>query len=439
MSLIIKGAVYTGGERKRTNVRITNGVIDKIGEGDLGGADTIIELQSREILLPAGVDLLCGLRDWIAAPKETVEAATKGALAGGVTVVCDQSNIVPRLNTTERIRERVEFVGERAYVDYGVAGHPPFDLAEVDGYAEAGAYNIGLYSWNLRHWRYPRDLDDSNAIFKRYADIGLCGYVVVDEAAFQETPIAYEGESYAVAALLRRLDSGFRVRISVTQPSSVDMILDWKDRLPNVSIQVPHHALLMDTETGHTRIGSAARHFPPLRRAEEVAQMQEYAREGKIDIFVSWHAPHRMQDKYGADPIPGEFTPKGGFSAIDIAYPHMLTKLGIETTCRHYCEKPAKDLRLKKGLIAEGYDADLVIVEEDEGRVEENLALAGGFTGGVWKVEPMEFYSKGKVTPFVGERLKYRVLKTFLRGELAFDREAGAHYRRPVRPIECLA
>ena len=150
-SLIINGPVYTGGKVTQASVRIERGLIVDVASGEAGPADRVIELGPREILLPAAVDLLCGMRDWIAAPKETVATATQGALAGGVTVACDQANIVPRLNVAARVRERVTFVAEHSYCDFGVAAAPPLDLAEIDQYAEAGAYCVGLYSWNLRH------------------------------------------------------------------------------------------------------------------------------------------------------------------------------------------------------------------------------------------------------------------------------------------------
>ena len=435
MSLTIKGPAYIEGKVQPAAIQIDEGIIQSVSSDDTTATGDSIELGPRQLVLPAGIDLLCGLRDWIAAPKETVECATKGALAGGITVACDQANIVPRLNVVPRLRERVEFVGDQAWTDYGVAGAPPLDRKDIDDYRDAGAYCVGLYSWNLRHWRYARDLDDSTAEFERYASAGMPASFVVDEAGFQDTPLHEAGEQYALTALLRRLPAELRARIQVTQPESIEKILAEKERLPNVSIQVPHHSVSIDAVSAQERIGAASRHVPPLRSADEVEQMQQYLADGEIDLLVSWHAPHRMQDKFSNKPIPGELTPKAGFAAIDFVYPHLLTTHGIESTCRLFCEAPAQYLGLKKGRIEPGFEADLVIFDEDEGAQEQNLAVAGGFTEGVWKVEPMEFFSKGRVTPFCGDRLKYRVAKTFLRGEEVYDRESRTHTRRTVRRV----
>jgi len=164
--------------------------------------------------------------------------------------------------------------------------------------------------------------------------------------------------------------------------------------------------------------------------------MQRYAEEGRFDIFVSHHSPHRTADKYSTDAIPGEFTPKRGYSAVDFAYPLCLTKLGIEQTCRCFCENPARHLGLKKGVIQPGYEADLVIIEQSEGGVaEQNIHETGALTPGVWRVEPAHFQSLGKVTPFVGERLSYRVVKTFLRGEEAYDAASRTFRRVSVHRI----
>ncbi len=436
MTLIIKGRMFTDGRVRNTGMRVENGIIAAVSDDDLGDARTIVELGPDQILLPAAVETLAAMRDWAEAPRDTVETVTKGALAAGVTVVCDQANTVPRINTPELVRERAEHVAARSYTDFGIAAHPPKDPERLEDYREAGAHSLQLFSWDLRPWNEPRDTDTSAATFRRYAQAGLLGLIFVDEHALRETPIHEQGELYAIRALLRRLDPGFKVRLYVTLPEAIDEIVAARERLPNIrSVTTPYN-LFISRRAGFERIGLGATQFPPLRSDEAVARMRDHVEQGRIDLIMSHHAPHRMGDKYSSDPIPGELTPKAGFSGIDIGFPILLTKLGIELACRIYCESPAACLGLKKGRIAPGYEADLAVVQEDAGIADRGIHESGGITAGVWKVDPPSlFQSKGLVTPFVGERLKYLVVKTYLRGEEAFDRASGTFTRRAVRHI----
>jgi dihydroorotase-like cyclic amidohydrolase len=434
-SLIIKGAAYIGGKVQPAAVRIERGAIVDVSAREVGTADRVIALGPRQLLLPAAVDALCAMRDWGEAPRDTVETVTKAALAGGITVVCDQPNTVPRINSPELIRKRAEFVAARSYTDFGISAHPPLEPRQIEEYRDAGAFSVSLFMWDLRPWNYPRDTDDSRATFRRYAQLGLKGLVFPEELALRETPLEEQGETYALEALLRRLDPEFEVRVFATLPDSVDRMLAARPRLPRLLVQVAPHAVFMSREEGFRRIGIGAAHSPPLRPAVETTKMKRYAEEGRFDIIVSHHSPHRAADKYSSDAIPGEFTPKRGYTAVDFAYPLCLTKLGVQQTCRCFCENPARHLGLKKGLIQPGYEADLVIVEQSEGIAEQNIHETGAVTPGVWRVDPANFQSFGKVTPFVGERLQYRVLKTFLRGEEAYDAASGTFRRLSVHRI----
>jgi dihydroorotase len=435
-SLVIAGQIFVGDKFIRGHVRVEGGIIVSVSEGKPVPADRTLELGANEGLLPAAVDGLGALRDWAEAPRDTIETATKAALAGGITVVCDQANTVPRINTSELIRKRTDFVSERSYTDFGIQSHPPLDDADLANFKDAGAFCLSVWQWDLRPWNFPHDCDDSNRKFKSYADAGLKGLITVDELALRETPLEDEAERYALEALLKRLDPEFETRIFITQPDSVDMILAARDRFPKLLIQTAPHYLFVSREAGFEKIGSAAAHSPPLRPAVEVERLQQYAREGKIDIIVSHHTPHRTVDKFSSDPIPGEFTPKRGYVSLDFAYPLCLTRLGPELACRHFAEIPARHLGLKKGLIAPGYEADFAVVEENFSTTEVNLHVTGGFSTEVWKIDPEQFYSKSQVTPFVGDRLNYRVRKTFLRGEEVFDAVTGTFKRVPVRRVE---
>lgn len=435
MSLIIRGPVFTSGKIERTGVRIENGVIKAVSNGDLGRADEVLELGPREILLPAGVDTLCALRDWNEAPRDTVETVTKAALSAGVTVVCDQCNTSPRINTPELVRKRSALAAERSYTDFGIATHPPADRTSFKEYRDAGAHTLQIFPWEMRPWLEPADVDDSAATFRRMAQSGFPAMIFVDEFAFRETVLQYDAELYALKALLPRLDPALKARLFVTLPQSVDMILEHKARLPNIAIQCAPHYILISHDAARARIGVAAMHSPPLRPDSAAAQMREYAKQGKIDIVVSHHTPHRLPDKYNTDPVPNEFKPKAGFSSIDISYPLLLTEIGVEQACKAYSENPARFLGLKKGQIAPGFDADLAVFEQHTGEAERQFHVTGGITPGLWQVDPSQFQSLGRVTPFVGQRLAYRANRTYLRGEVAYDRGSGVFTRRAVKQI----
>jgi dihydroorotase len=435
MSLIIRGRMFTGGKVVESAVRIESGSIVEVSDRDVGTTDRVMKLEPQQILLPAAVDTLCALRDWGEAVRDTVDTVTRAALAGGITVICDQSNTVPRVNTAELVRQRSEFVAGRSYVDFGIQAHPPRDRRDVGRYREAGAFAVSLWQWDLRPWNYPRDSDDSNAAFGSYAEAGLKGLVFADEYSFRETPLEDIGEQYALEALLRRMDDSFHCRVFVTSPDSVEQLARSKDRYPNLLIQVSPHHVLMSREEAYKRIGAAAGHSPQLHSQRDIERMQQLIADGKVDIIVSQHTPHRIVDKFGTTPIAGEFSPKRGFTSVDFAYPLCLTKLGIVRTCQAFCENPAAHLGIKKGVIARGYEADLVIAEETGQVPADAVHVSGGVPSSIAQVDPSRFYSLGKVTPFAGERLGYSILATFIRGEQAYDAATGTFTRTPIRQV----
>src|SRR5262249_29137646 len=124
-----------------------------------------------------------------------------------------------------------------------------------------------------------------------------------------------------------------------------------------------------------------------------------------------------------------------GFSSIDISYPLLLTELGVAPTCKAYCENPARFLGLNKGVIASGYDADVVIFEHHTGEPERQFHVSGGFTPGLWRIDPGDFHSRGLVPRCVAHGLAYRVSRPFLAGELVYDRSSGFFTRRAIRQI----
>ena len=141
----------------------------------------------------------------------------------------------------------------------------------------------------------------------------------------------------------------------------------------------------MDGRTTMVRIGEASKVNPQLRSQANSRAMRGLLKEGFFDFYASDHAPHTLNDKLtkGAPGFPG----------LELALPLFLTKTeNVALLCRMFCEAPAAYLGMKKGRIASGYSADLVVLSRRR-----------------WRVNPADFVSKARVTPFAGEEMRFAV------------------------------
>lgn len=152
----------------------------------------------------------------------------------------------------------------------------------------------------------------------------------------------------------------------------------------------PHHLGLIGTR------GKEIFEFvnPPLRSEEDRSALIQALRDGTADVIATDHAPHTACDKTAGAP---------GFSGLETAYAFCHTVLveqenfSEQKLSQLMSANPARILGLKKGLLKEGYDADLVLLDPQE----------------KWKVRSAEFFSKGKSTPLEGKILTGRVKKIF--------------------------
>lgn len=160
----------------------------------------------------------------------------------------------------------------------------------------------------------------------------------------------------------------------------------------------PHHIALCGTDEPNIR----ALVNPPLRSEDDRVMLIDAIRDGTVDCISTDHAPHTLEDKAAGAP---------GFTGIETSYGVCNTVLVKEgqISSRRLSQlmsaNPARILKLKKGLIKPGYDADLTIVNPDE----------------QWTVDSRLFCSKGKATPFEGRTLYGKVKTVFINGRKIFE------------------
>lgn len=155
----------------------------------------------------------------------------------------------------------------------------------------------------------------------------------------------------------------------------------------------PHHiALRGDEEPGIRSLVN-----PPLRTEEDRISLIDAIRDGTVDVISTDHAPHTLEDKSNGAP---------GFTGIETSYAICNTVLVKENQIdskklsKLMSANPARILKLNKGLLKSGYDADLTIVNPDES----------------WQVNTKFFCSKGKATPFENEIFTGKVKAVFING-----------------------
>jgi dihydroorotase len=141
---------------------------------------------------------------------------------------------------------------------------------------------------------------------------------------------------------------------------------------------------------------------PPLRTAGDVAAIREGLKDGTIDVIATDHAPHAADEKSGEFDYAA-FGIVGLETALGLAL--KLVEEGILTLSEAIAKltvKPATILKIGKGTLSTGSDADITIIDQSE----------------EWVVDSSRFKSKSKNTPFNGWKLTGKAIQTIVGGRL---------------------
>ena len=163
----------------------------------------------------------------------------------------------------------------------------------------------------------------------------------------------------------------------------------------------PHYFSLTDEAViGYNQ---NAKMSPPLRSKNHVEAIKKGLSSGVIDVISTDHAPHLPVDKYV------EFdAAANGIVGLETAVPLVMNNLvhanilGLSDAIAKMSANPARILGLKKGTLSVGADADITIIDLDKEEI----------------IEPSEFETKGRNTPFAGMKLKGIPVMTIVNGKV---------------------
>ncbi|MGN0134694.1 MAG: dihydroorotase, partial [Anaerotignum sp.] len=240
-------------------------------------------------------------------------------------------------------------------------------------------------------------------------DRWLSGVGVMNEgytaACLGLTGMPREAEEVIVARnLILAERTGARLHLAhISTKGSVQLIREAKGRgVPVTCETCPHYFILTEEAIGD--YDTLAKVNPPLRTKEDVDAILEGIADGTIDVIASGHSPTNMTEK------EREFdTAAYGISSLETAfalsYTHLVQTgiITLEKLIHMMSVKPAEILKLyNKGMILEGKDADIIVVDFQE----------------THRIDPIHFASKAKFSPFAEEEVRGKVLYTMVGGKL---------------------
>jgi dihydroorotase len=419
---LIVGGLVIDPARKLEAVRdvlIENGEIRDVAAGLSKKAalkDAAVVDARGKWVIPGLVDMHVHLREPGREGDETIASGTAAAARGGVTTVLAMANTEPVGDTPSQL----QFLRAKARTDAKVnvlfagavtVGQKGERLTEFAKLRHAGAaalsddgrpvMSAGLFR---RALEYAKDL--GLLVIDHCEDLTLSNGACAHEgpAALRKglkgSPWAAETVQVVRDIALAELTGG-RVHLAhLSCAASVEAVRAAKKRGIQVTAEAcPHHFCLSDDLI--PSYDANWKMNPPLRAKDDRAALIEGLADGTIDVIATDHAPHGCAAKSsGFDTAPF------GVIGLETSLAATLTELYHKKalTRRQIVERmssaPAALLGLKdKGTLAPGADADVAVIDSDA----------------VWTPEP-PFISKSRNSPFIGRRLKGRVLHTFVGG-----------------------
>ncbi|ASJ06307.1 dihydroorotase [Thermococcus pacificus] len=387
--LVLKGKFLMGKKLMEGSIGVSEGKISRISIGELEGEE-VIQIGRGKVILPGLIDTHVHLRDFDQRDKETVESGTKAALHGGITTVFDMPNTKPPVMDATTFKRRKGLFERKAYSDYALGFLLKGNCGEAQK-VRADFYKVfmGASTGSIFSENFESDYSCSPGIVSVHAE---------DPETIRKSPErppeaevrAIERAIHAAGELQKQLNI-----CHVSTGDGLRAILE--AGLPWVSFEVtPHHLFL--TKRDYER-NPLLKVYPPLRgESDRKALWENFSR---IPIIASDHAPHTLQDKEnGAAGIPGLETE---VALLLDAVNRGLIELQDIVEKMHL--NPIRIFGIRDKGLEVGKDADFTVIDLKK----------------EWVVRPEDFYTKAGWSPWEGKRLRGKVVKTFLRGELVME------------------
>ncbi len=396
-------------------------------------ADSYVDLGEL-FVIPGLIDAHAHINEPGRTEWEGFETATRAAAAGGYTCLIDMPlNCIPSTTTVAALEQKRHASRGKAHVDLAFWGAiVPGNGDQILPLAQAGArgFKCFLTHPGTEEFQMVTEADLRSAMPK-IAETGLpllahaempapiagAGATLDEQAADWKLYGTYlqsrppEAELQAIRLLIR-LCREYRCRTHIVHLSTAKALDELSaaraEGLP-LTIETCPHYLSFEAESipeGATQFKCA----PPIRDAANRDALWQGLRDGIIDLIATDHSPCPPEMKFLDT---GSFRSAwGGISSLSVSLPAIWTEarrrgFAMTDVVRWMAEEPAKlaGIETRKGQIATGWDADLVIFDP----------------AAQFEVLEQKLFFRHHCTPYLGMRLTGEVKTTLVRGRTCFD------------------
>lgn len=399
---------------------IQNDIIKEVNQGSYNGTGNIIDCKGH-ILSPGLIDIQVHFRDPGQEHKEDIQTGSLSAVHGGITTVVCQPNTKPTLDNLETIEKLYQKAKKEAHcnilvyasITKGLQGNDMTDLEDVARHPMVcGFTDDGLPVMNSLFMRRAFEFSQkSGKVVSQHAeDINLSNKGCINEGMVSATlglrGIPNASESIIVQRdieLLRAVGGKYHV-LHVSTKEALNAIKLAKKEGLNITCEVsPHHLTL--TDEAIIEHGTNAKMNPPLRKKLDVIALQEGLFDGTIDVIATDHAPHSKEEKNNSlEAAPFGIVGVETMLPIALEFYHA-EKISLSDLLSKMTWRAAKVIGFDGGTLESDKRADLTLIDLNH----------------EWEINPDNFKSKSKNSPFNGRRVKGRAIMTIVGGEIKFN------------------
>ena len=418
LNLLLKnGTVYYQGKMQKVDVLIQNGVVCKIDRDIQADGCPVID-SSKFNIIPGLADVHVHLREPGFSYKETILTGTKAAAKGGFTLVAAMPNLNPVPDSAEHLKielDRIEKNRVIKVLPYGsiTVGEKGKELRDMAGMAK----DVIAFSDDGKGVQNSEMMEKAMTVAKELNKpiVAHCevesllngGYIHDGEYAKLH---GHKGISSAseYEEVIRDINLSEKTGCQfhachISTKESVEAIRQAKAKGLKVSGETgPHYLAFTDMdlqESGSWKMN------PPIRSEEDRQALIKAVRDGTIECIITDHAPHSREEKSKglAGSSMGVVGLETSFAAVNT---YMVEKgyISFEKLVEVMSINPRKIFGIESGIQI-GKPADITIVDPKA----------------KWVVNPEEFISMGKATPFAGKTLTGKVIATIYNGDFAYS------------------